>query len=203
MFGSRRSVGRGRARRFGRIVRLFGHGKLGIDFGWVDELLFIRRRSMSRRTSSVIRPRDALVRAPRRCRVIVYCSDKTSAPGSTGLKCTSSDKPIYGRDPVSKKRKYGLRTLERERPMSFIANFLASQPSNSSQWHAYAPGSTGLKCTSSDKPIYGRDPVSKKRKMRNSARLRPASVHSSSEHVAQNKLGDQAEGRPGSRTSQV
>ena len=35
------------------------------------QLLFIRRRSMSRRTSSVIRPRDALVRAPRRCRVIV------------------------------------------------------------------------------------------------------------------------------------
>lgn len=34
-----------------------------------------------------------------------YCSDETSAPGSTGLKCTSSDKPIYGRDQVSKKRK--------------------------------------------------------------------------------------------------
>jgi hypothetical protein len=34
---ARRSVGCSRARRFGRIVRLFGHGKLGIDFDWVDE----------------------------------------------------------------------------------------------------------------------------------------------------------------------
>lgn len=40
-FGDRRlacgRVGRGRTRRFGRKVRLFGHGELGIDFGRVDE----------------------------------------------------------------------------------------------------------------------------------------------------------------------
>jgi hypothetical protein len=59
----------------------------------------------------------------------------------------------------------------------------------------------------SEKPYYATEPAGTTATDRAASETtvaeRPASVHSSSEHVAQNKLGDQAEGRPGSRTSQV
>lgn len=74
-------------------------------------------------------------------------------------------------------------------------------------WFLVYPVEVDAQLPMSEKPYYATEPAGTTATDRAASETtvaeRPASVHPSSDHVAQNKLGDQAEGRPSSRTSQV
>lgn len=72
-------------------------------------------------------------------------------------------------------------------------------------WFLVYPAEVDAQLPMSEKPYYATEPAGTTDRAASETTVaeRPTSVHLSSGNVAQNKLGDQAEGRPGSRTSQV